>query len=316
MIIQAKKVILAPMEGVADALMRHLLTSVNSYDFCIAEFMRVVDCLIPEHVFYRIFPELQQQSYTPSKTPLRLQLLGQEPHWMAENAVRAIELGSHGIDLNFCCPAKAVNKSRGGAVLLKQPEEIYKIVSAVKNAVGSDVVVSAKIRLGFDNVSLLDEIVSAITSANANQLTIHARTKVDGYRPPAYWRFIADIKNRYAIEIFANGEIWNKDDAQRCMLESKTTNLMLGRGALALPNLANVIKFDEAPFTWAQMQTLFIQYAELELMGSKSFYFSSRLKQWLRYLRLAFPEAELLFNEIKLMKDKDEILTLIKRKPS
>jgi len=308
---QVKKIVLAPMEGVADALMRHLLTSLNNYDFCITEFLRIVDQLLPERCFYKVCPELAQQGYTQSGTPLRMQLLGQEPNWMAENAVRAIELGSHGVDLNFGCPAKTVNKNRGGAALLKTPEDIYKIVLAVKEALGKDVILSAKIRLGFDDASLLDEIVSAIASANADQLTIHARTKADGYRPPAYWHFIADIVKKYPIEIFANGEIWNAADAQRCITESHTANLMLGRGALALPNLEAVIKNDQQPMPWQQICILLKQYSDLELVGNKSYYFSSRLKQWLRYLRLQYPEAEQLFNDIKILKNKEEILGLL-----
>jgi tRNA-dihydrouridine synthase C len=83
---------------------------------------------------------------------------------------------------------------------------------------------------------------------------------------------------------------------------------MLGRGALALPNLANVIKFDEDPMPWSELSTLLKRYSELELQGDKSFYFSSRLKQWLRYLKLQYPQADSLFNAIKLLKNKDEIL--------
>jgi tRNA-dihydrouridine synthase C len=305
---QVKKIILAPMEGVADELMRHLLTSINHYDFCITEFVRIVDALLPKHVFQRICPELDNGCLTKSGTPLRMQLLGQEPEWMAENAVRAIEMGSHGIDVNFGCPAKAVNKSKGGAVLLNEPEKIYQIISSIRSAIGTNNVLSAKIRLGFTDASKLDEIASAIVSANADQLTIHARTKQDGYRPPAYWHFIADIKTKYDIEIFANGEVWNKQDADSCITQSKTSNLMLGRGALALPNLANVIKFDQTPMPWIELSSLLRSYSELELQGDKSYYFSSRLKQWLRYLKLQYPQADTLFNAIKRLKNKDEIL--------
>lgn len=296
------------MEGVADELMRHLLTSLNDYDFCITEFVRIVDALLPKHVFQRICPELDNGCKTKSGTPLRMQLLGQEPQWMAENAVRALEMGSHGIDINFGCPAKAVNKSKGGAVLLNEPEKIYQILSNIRSAIDTDDVLSAKIRLGFTDASKLDEIVSAVESANTDQLTIHARTKQDGYRPPAYWHFIAEVKAKYGIEIFANGEIWNKDDALNCLSQSNTPNLMLGRGALALPNLANVIKQDESPMPWHELSSLLKHYSDLELQGDKSYYFSSRLKQWLRYLKLQYPQANTLFNAIKVLKNKDEIL--------
>ena len=115
------RVILAPMQGVLDPFVRQLLTEVNEYDLCITEFVRVVDQLLPEKVFYRLCPELKNQGFTPSRTPVRVQLLGQHPNCLAENAHRAIELGSHGIDLNCGCPSKTVNGSNGGAALLKQP---------------------------------------------------------------------------------------------------------------------------------------------------------------------------------------------------
>lgn len=301
------------MEGVADALMREMLTSINCYDLCITEFVRVVSTLVPKRLFFKTCPELHQSGFTSNHTPVRVQLLGQDPQWMAENAVRAIELGSHGIDLNFGCPAKTVNKSRGGAVLLKSPETIYKIVSNVKESLAREHIVSVKIRLGFDDASLLDEIVSAICSANANELTIHARTKRDGYNPPAYWHHIGEMSDKYPIELYANGEIWDLADAQRCMMSSKTSNLMLGRGALATPNLANLIKRQETKMTWLQLSSLLKKYAQLELAGDKSFYFSSRIKQWLRYLKLQYPQADTLFNQIKLMKNKDDIILQINR---
>ncbi|PLP62029.1 tRNA dihydrouridine(16) synthase DusC, partial [Salmonella enterica] len=92
------RVLLAPMEGVLDALVRELLTEVNDYDLCITEFVRVVDQLLPVKVFHRICPELHHASRTPSGTPVRIQLLGQHPQWLAENAARATALGSYGVD--------------------------------------------------------------------------------------------------------------------------------------------------------------------------------------------------------------------------
>ncbi len=94
------RVLLAPMEGVLDSLVRRLLSEVNDYDLCITEFVRVVDTLLPAKTFYRLCPELQYGSRTPSGTLVRVQLLGQYPEWLAENANRAVELGSWGVDLN------------------------------------------------------------------------------------------------------------------------------------------------------------------------------------------------------------------------
>lgn len=306
------KTILAPMEGVIDALMRKILCSINDYDLCVTEFIRVVSSVVPRQVYYRTCPELKSGAVTGSnKTPLRIQLLGQEPDWMAENAIRAIELGSHGIDVNFGCPAKAVNKSKGGAVLLKDPEKIYSIILAIRNAIGTNIQLSAKIRLGYEDTSLFKDIVSAIESAGANDLAIHARTKTNGYKPPAYWNYIKDAVEQSSLNIIANGEVWGRESALNCINTAKTSSLMLGRGALALPNLSNVIKHNESPMSWNELQGLLNSYSKLELEGDKSFYYSSRLKQWLRYLKLQYPQGEQLFQLIKTLKDKDQIIQLI-----
>ena len=170
------RVVLGPMEGVLDHLMRQILTEINDYDLCVTEFVRVIDQLLPDHVFHRLCPELLQGSQTASGVPVHVQLLGQEPNWLAENAIKAAKLGARGIDLNFGCPAKLVNKSKGGAALLQHPELIHSIVKTCRDAVPSNIPVSAKIRLGWENPEDCFEIVDAIQAAGANELTVHART--------------------------------------------------------------------------------------------------------------------------------------------
>jgi len=302
---------LAPMEGVVDHLMRDMLTQVGGFDLCVTEFLRIVDQLMPKRVFYRICPELNNQGFTPNGVPVKVQLLGQHADWLAENAYRAVELGSHGVDLNFGCPAKTVNKSKGGAVLLREPETIYKIVSAVRQAVPKEQTVSAKMRLGFDDTSLAIANAQAIADAGADSLVIHARTKVDGYKPPAYWDWIAKIKQHVDIPIVANGEIWNEHDAQNCQLQSECKNIMLGRGALAMPNLAQVIKNTEQHMPWEQVRALLVRYSGYELFGDKGKYYPNRVKQWLGYLSRQYPQAEALFMRIRALKSADEILQQI-----
>lgn len=302
---------LAPMEGVVDHLMRDMLTQVGGFDLCVTEFVRIVDQLMPNRVFYRMCPELNNQGYTPNGVPVKVQLLGQHADWLAENAFRAIELGSHGVDLNFGCPAKTVNKSKGGAVLLKEPETIYQIINAVRKAVPKDQTVSAKMRLGFEDTSLAIANAQAIADAGADSLVIHARTKVDGYKPPAYWDWIAKIRQQVDIPIVANGEIWNKQDAHNCQQQSQCENVMLGRGALAMPNLAQVIKNVEVPMPWEQVKVQLVRYSGYELFGDKGKYYPNRIKQWLGYLSRQYPQAKELFMRIRALKGADEILLQI-----
>ncbi|KKO49623.1 tRNA-dihydrouridine synthase C [Arsukibacterium sp. MJ3] len=305
------QIVLAPMEGVVDHLMREMLTQIGGYDLCITEFIRIVDQCLPARVFHRICPELLQGGKTRAGTPVRVQLLGQEPNWLAENAVRAVELGSPGVDLNFGCPAKAVNKSRGGAVLLKETETLYQIVKAVRDAVPTAYPVSAKIRLGYDDTSLTLANAEAICAAGASSLTVHARTKSDGYRPPAYWPWIARIKQHITTPIIANGEIWTAADATLCQQQSTCQDIMLGRGALAMPNLAHTIKQGSVVMPWPQVLELLMHYSEFEIAGDKGKYYANRVKQWFSYLKLQYPAAARLFQQLRVLTKSHDILALL-----
>lgn len=304
------------MEGVVDHLMRDMLTRVGGFDLCVTEFVRVVDQKLPHKTFYKLCPELHNGSVTPSGVPVRVQLLGQHPEWLAENAQTAVELGSPGVDLNFGCPAKTVNKSKGGAVLLKETETLYNIVKAVREAVPAEQPVTAKIRLGFEDKSLAIENAIAITEAGADQLVVHARTKTEGYKPPAYWDWIAKIRAHTNIPLVANGEIWHAGDALRCQEQSGCTDLMLGRGALAMPNLARTIRGEQAVMRWEEVADLLIHYSGYEIYGDKGRYYPNRIKQWCGYLKRQYPQAETLFNDIRKLQKADEIVAVLHRQSS
>jgi len=131
---------------------------------------------------------------------------------------------------------------RSGASLLKCPDNLYRIVSAVRRAVPADIPVSAKIRLGFADKELFLDNARAVEAAGAQHLTVHARTKVEGYKPPAHWEYLARIREAISISMTGNGEIWDVADYQKCRDISGCNSFMLGRGAVAAPDLANRIK--------------------------------------------------------------------------
>ena len=167
---------LAPMEGVVDAQMRTVLTHIGGYDRCVTEFVRVTEQLIPNHVFFRYSAELRQGGLTDNGVPVYVQLLGGSTKYMGLNAARLAKLDPPGIDLNFGCPSKTVNKSDGGSVLLREPQRVGDIVKSVRDSVDPAIPVTAKIRLGFSNSDLLHQVVDQVVSAGANELAIHART--------------------------------------------------------------------------------------------------------------------------------------------
>ncbi len=305
------RLILAPMEGVMDHDMRDLLTGINTFDLCVTEFVRVTDTLLPNRVFYRTCPELLQGAKTSNGTPVRLQLLGSNPEYMALNAQRAVKLGSPGVDINFGCPSKTVNKNRGGAILLREPDQLFSIVKAVRDAVPAELPVTAKIRLGYEDKSLFLENARAVEQAGASELAVHARTKAEGYRPPAHWEYIGKIRENLEIPVIANGEIWNHEDARHCMEASGCSDLMIGRPSLVTPNITTMIRESVSPLSWHSVLQLILQLSDRDRKNGKWQYHPSRLKQWLNYLRKAYPEAQNLFERIRSLRDADAILEIV-----
>lgn len=290
---------LAPMEGVVDPLVREMLTALGGIDFCSTEFVRVTDKLLPHHVFYRYAPELNSNCRTSSGVPVFIQLLGGKPDWLAENAHRLSRMGAQGIDLNFGCPAKTVNRHDGGATLLKKPERLFNVITKVKKATDSRTLVTAKVRLGYLDKSLAQEIALACSEAGAHWMTVHGRTKEEAYRPPAHWHVIADMKDSANIPVLANGDITNSTSYQKCQTESKCKSVMIGRGLMTNPFLALELKSPNRETPWLTRLTPLIEYIPRSniIYGKKRTL--GRAKQWLRYLAQGNSKFLRLFNELK-----------------
>lgn len=305
------RIFLAPMEGVADHSIRELLTAIGGIDVCVTEFVRVIRNEISPKVFTRYCPEIANDCNTASGTPVRLQLLGGEPEWVAVNAANAVSCGANAIDLNFGCPAKQVNNSDGGASLLRDPRRVFNVVSAVRRAVPDHVPVSAKIRLGFADRSRYLDNALAVYDAGASELAVHARSKMDGYKPPAYWEYIADIQHRINIPVIANGEVWSLADYHRCRDISGCDDVMIGRGLMRQPDLARQIKADLAgedyrPMTWAEIRPMITAFHLNTAPLYPPKFLGNRLKQWLAYLRLHYPEGNDFFELVKRLRTPDE----------
>ena len=206
------RLLLAPMEGLADDVLREVLTRVEGYAHAVTEFARVSGSVLPARAFTRISPELRAGSATSSGTPVRVQLLGSDPACMADNAAQLARLNPAGIDLNFGCPAPTVNRHRGGAALLDEPELLHAIASAVRKAVPPHIPFTAKMRLGVADTGKALDCARALAEGGVVGLVVHARTKNDGYRPPAHWEWVARIADVVSTPVVANGEVWTEDD--------------------------------------------------------------------------------------------------------
>ena len=296
------------MEGLTDPIMRDVLTSVGSFDWCVTEFIRVTDSILPDHIYHSYCPELLTNGKTAAGTPVHVQFLGNNPEMLAANAAKAAAMGAPAIDMNFGCPAKTVNRHRGGSVLLDEPEVVYELVKAVRDAVPAHIPVSAKMRLGYMDRNFMLENAHAIEDAGAAWVTVHARTKADGYTPPAFWDQLRPIREALKINVIANGEIWNNADAKQCRLESGCEDLMIGRGAVTTPDLTQCIRqnSDLPLLSWQDLLQLQIRFihgpakTEIGMLG--------RYKQWLGMMSKHYPEAKTLWDEIKRLKKLDEII--------
>jgi tRNA-dihydrouridine synthase C len=311
--------VLAPMDGVTDALMRGVLTAECPFTYCVTEFIRVSAQIPPAHIFLRDVPELHTGCRTASGVGVQVQLLGGDPDTMATAAERAVALGAQGVDINFGCPAPTVNRHDGGATLLKYPDRIEAIVRAVRSAVPSQYPVSAKLRLGWDDPRAVLVNAERAARGGAAWLTIHGRTKMQGYTPPAYWKPIGEVQRNLAIPIVANGEIWTLDDLKRCQEDSGCQHFMLGRGVLARPQvvaqcarhlglieaqeLEQVPPQGELPWTRRLRTVISVSLAH----GERERKTLSRLKQWLNYAHkfgdLGSDNQPDLFEQIKRVGD-------------
>lgn len=313
-LIQFMRIILAPMQGYADDVMRALLSRVGGFDETVGEFVRITSTVHSRKIWLKYLPELAHGAKTAAGTPCTVQLLGSDAHLMAENALAAVECGARKIDLNFGCPAATVNKHQGGAILLDNPALIEKIVRQVRFRLPEEIPLSAKMRLGYADTANAVNCARAIENGGAAELTVHARTKIQQYDPPAHWHYFALIQNAVKIPVIANGDIFSREDVCAIQKIYSPQGIMLGRGALMQPDLALQIKDKEKkPMDWGEICILLNAFLTLCQNKKTGNYPVVRCKQWLRLLQQKYPEAGGLFARIRPMQYTGEIQTLLQQ---
>lgn len=282
--------LLAPMDGFTDSPMRALQGEFGAFTFAVSEFVRVSACTLPLKVFQRDVPELLTGGTTVSGLPVQVQILGGDPELMALSAVQAVRAGAQSIDINFGCPAPVVNRHDGGATILKHPERVREIVSAVRQALPREISVSAKLRLGWSRVDEVHRTAAKAAEGGASWITVHARTKEQRYRPPVDWHQLGLLKKHLPIPLVANGDIWTLDDFKRCRDITGCDHFMLGRGVLADPNLARSVALELGVLSagigpssdWYSLLRRLAHHCknQTEALNKKTLH---RLKQWLNF---------------------------------
>jgi tRNA-dihydrouridine synthase C len=314
------RLLLAPMEGLVDAAMRDVLTRASHYDWCVTEFVRVSNSILPARVFRRVSPELLEGGCTKAGTPVRVQLLGSDPARMAACAEILARQNPPGVDLNFGCPAPLVNQHGGGSILLDSPEVLWRITQAVRQAIDGRVPLTAKMRLGVSDKLHAIEAAQALAEGGASLLVVHARTREEGYRPPAHWSWVGRIAEAVRIPVVANGEVWSVADHQRCVSESGCADVMLGRGAVADPWLATRIReaangggaaHRPREGDWLALLPLLGIYWQAVSQKLDSAHRPGRIKLWLNLLRRTYPEAEALYQRLRPLRKSDEVAVIL-----
>jgi len=308
--------ILAPMDGFTDSPMRALQGEFGAFDFAVSEFVRVSSGPVPEKVFHREIPELLRGGLTVTGMPVQVQILGGSPELMAESAVNACRAGARAVDINFGCPAPTVNRHDGGASILQYPKRVRAIVGAVRQAVPAEIPVSAKLRLGWSEIDEIDQTAAMAAEGGADWLVIHARTRLQKYKPPVFWKSIGRVKSDLGIPIVANGDLWSLDDFYQCREETGCLHYMLGRGALADPRLAPQIArilrsqaFDgPGEVDWADLLRR-LSYHSQKQTASRAKKTLHRLKQWLN-LASRFGDFSH-FQEVKRAQTEADLLALL-----
>jgi nifR3 family TIM-barrel protein len=226
--------ILAPMEGVGDDCFRRALATIGGFDEAVRDFLRV-----PTNAHVKSLAQVYQADEL-KPIPLAAQLMGSDPELMAEMAVEVERRGAKRIDLNCGCPSNTVTGRGAGSSLLKEPDHLHTVAKAMVKAVS--VPVTAKLRSGFEDTSLFKENLLAAQESGIAYLTLHPRTKVEGYGPPARWDLIGLAKSILKIPVVGNGDILNVQDALRMLSETGCDALMIGRGSVINPFLFREIK--------------------------------------------------------------------------
>lgn len=248
---------LAPMEGVGDHVFRLAMNSIGGFDEAVTEFIRV-----PANAHIKSLAKVYN-SKELLPTPLAAQIMGSDLGLMADMARELEKRGAPRIDINCGCPSNIVTGRGAGSSLLKDPDFLHRVADSVVKAVS--VPVTVKMRSGFEDISLFRENLLAAEESGIRFLTLHPRTKVDGYGPPAKWELIAEAKSILKIPLVGNGDILTSDDALKMLRETKCDALMIGRGAAINPFIFHEIRARFSENSYEAKWSALIRYFEIYL---------------------------------------------------
>ena len=227
------RVLQSPLSGVTDLVFRRLVRQYAPKSMMYTE-------MVSAKEIYHLQELPTIMAIAPDEDPISIQLFDCRPDFMAEAAKKAVAQGANTIDINMGCPVNKITKKGGGSSLLRQPEVAAAIVKTVVNAV--DVPVTVKTRIGWsDNEINIIDFARRMEDQGAQMLTLHGRTRAQGYNGNARWEWIAKVKQALSIPVIANGDIFSVEAAIKCLEMTQADGVMCSRGTLGYPFLVGEI---------------------------------------------------------------------------
>ena len=229
------RVLQSPLSGVTDMVFRRLVRRYAPKSMMYTE-------MVSAKEIHHLTELPAIMAISPDEDPISIQLFDCRPDFMAEAARKAVAEGANTIDINMGCPVNKITKKGGGSSLLRQPEVAEAIVKTVVD--GVDVPITVKTRIGWDDneINILD-FARRMEDMGAAMLTLHARTRAQGYNGKARWEWIAKVKQALSIPVIANGDIFSVEAAIECLSISRADGVMCSRGTLGYPFLVGEIDY-------------------------------------------------------------------------
>lgn len=231
------------MEGVGDTCFRKAMGSIGGFDEAVRDFLRV-----PTNAHVKSLSKVYFSDEL-APIPLTAQIMGSDTELMGAMAQELVLRGALRIDVNCGCPSNTVTGRGAGSSLLKEPNILFQVAKSVVRSVS--IPVTVKMRSGYEDISLFKENLFAAQESGVRYITLHPRTKVDGYGPPARWDLIAEAKSLLKIPVVGNGDILTVENAIDMLKTTGCDALMIGRGSVINPFIFHQIRchFANVPYT-------------------------------------------------------------------
>lgn len=227
------QIVLAPMAGISNTSYRQIIKEMGAG-------LIFAEMVSDKALVYGSEKTFDLLKMNDMERPIAQQIFGSDVDSFVK-AAKLVEDAMHPdiIDINMGCPVpKVAIKSQAGSALLKNPDKIKEIVSAVVKAVS--VPVTVKIRSGWDEKSInAVEVAKVIEEAGASAITVHGRTRAQGYSGNADWNIIKQVKETVKIPVIGNGDVTSAKKAKEMLDYTGCDAVMIGRGVLGNPWLIN-----------------------------------------------------------------------------